>query len=367
MSPKAYPVVSGRTDLGQISGAEVQQNLIARELSRRGHTISFVTYDYGQEDGIDCDGIRVYKMCRPHAGIPGLRFFHPQWTSLWRAMARANARVYYQRTAGCETGQCALWCRLKMRKFIFAVASDTDCDPRGIFLDTRRDRWLYRAGLRLANEVVAQTESQYGVLRRAFGIDPLLVRSCAELPVNWKPVDLSHERRRHLLWIGRISPKKRFEWLLDLAAVAPEFVIDVVMDTRPDSDIAEQMLARARTLANVRLQGRIQPQRIGEFYERAGLVICTSLVEGFPNTLMEGWARGVPSLTTFDPDGIVEAGRLGAVAASPGDLRRLAHELLDDPKRWRETSERARSYFEQNHGVESAVDSYERILKGLPI
>src|SRR6266478_2457325 len=138
VSPKAYPVISGRSDLGQISGAEVQQDLIARELVRRGYATRFITYDLGQPDGVDCRGIQVYKMCRPRAGLPGLRFLHPQWTSLWRAMARADARVYYQRTAGCETGQSALWCRLHGRRFIFAVASDSDCDPRGAFLDTAR-------------------------------------------------------------------------------------------------------------------------------------------------------------------------------------------------------------------------------------
>ena len=58
-----------------------------------------------------------------------------------------------------------------VQSFIFAVASDSDCDPRGAFLDTARDRYLFRLGLRLASDVVAQTASQCGLLRRGFGIE----------------------------------------------------------------------------------------------------------------------------------------------------------------------------------------------------
>src|SRR5437660_8702197 len=282
VSPTAYPVLSGQPHLGQIGGADVQQALVARELARRGYDISFVTYDHGQPDGMDCAGVQVFKMCRPRAGLPAVRFLHPAWTSLWHAMTRANASVYYQRTAACETGQCALWCRLNRRRFIFAVASDTDCDPRDTSLGTHLDRWLFRAGIRLADRVIAQTRSQYARLRGGFGLEPVLIGSCGAEPTDaMKPADFSAARARRLLWIGRISPKKGFELLLDFAGAAPEFVFDVVTDTRTNSDYAKRLLAHARMLPNIAVHGQMPPARTAEFYDRAGLFTCTSLVEGF--------------------------------------------------------------------------------------
>jgi len=76
-------------------------------LRRRGREVSFVTYDHGQADGVEIDGIRVYKAFERQAGLRGLRFVHPRWTGLCAAMRRAGADIYYQRTAGVESGRCA--------------------------------------------------------------------------------------------------------------------------------------------------------------------------------------------------------------------------------------------------------------------
>ena len=66
---KSYGILAGDPRVGQIGGAEVQQVLIARELVRRGYRVSFVVHDYGQPDGLDCDGIRVFKKCPARAGL----------------------------------------------------------------------------------------------------------------------------------------------------------------------------------------------------------------------------------------------------------------------------------------------------------
>ncbi len=62
-----------------------------------------VMLDYGQPDATEVRGVTVYKMHKPDEGIPVLRFVHPRLTSLWRALKRVNADVYYQRTAAVHT------------------------------------------------------------------------------------------------------------------------------------------------------------------------------------------------------------------------------------------------------------------------
>ena len=63
-----------------------------------------------------------------------------------RCMA-ADADVYYQSPAGAFTGITAWFCRMTGRKFIFRVASDSDCEKEHGRIELWRDRKLYDYGL----------------------------------------------------------------------------------------------------------------------------------------------------------------------------------------------------------------------------
>jgi hypothetical protein len=118
-----YALLSGHDAIQHIGGAEVQQAILGRALATRGYSVSFVTLNHGQPDGIEIDGVRVFKAYSPTAGIRHLRFLHPAWTGLCQAMKRADAQFCYQRMANGETGQVALWCGHKRRKFVSALAA----------------------------------------------------------------------------------------------------------------------------------------------------------------------------------------------------------------------------------------------------
>ena len=123
----AYGVLSGgRT--GHVGGVERQTTLLARWLTTRGYRVSMITWDEGQPDDQLIDGIRVIKVCRSDAGLPVLRFVYPRWTSLVRALRKADADVYYQNCGEYVTGQVATWCRRHGRRFVYSIASDPDCD-----------------------------------------------------------------------------------------------------------------------------------------------------------------------------------------------------------------------------------------------
>ena len=86
----AYGALSGGNS-GFIGGIERQMSLMAKWLSKRGYKISMLTCDEGQQDGEEIDGVRIFKMCHKEAGVKGVRFFWPKWTSLVAAMKRATA------------------------------------------------------------------------------------------------------------------------------------------------------------------------------------------------------------------------------------------------------------------------------------
>ncbi len=130
-----------------VGGAEVQQTLLARALARRGFDVSMIVMDYGQPDGASWDEIRTWRAYRSDAGLPVLRFIYPRWTSVWAALKRANASVYYVSGAGMIAGLVALFCRRYGRKMVLRIASLLDCDPKTLCIKYSRDRKLYAYGL----------------------------------------------------------------------------------------------------------------------------------------------------------------------------------------------------------------------------
>ena len=357
----AYGVLSGG-DTGHIGGVERQTTMMARWLTARGYRVTMITWDEGQPEDHEIDGIRVIKLCSPDGGLPGLRFFHPRWTSLVRAMRRANADVYYQNCAEYVTGQVALWCRRHGRRFVYSIASDPDCDAQLPKMQKAYERELYRYGLLNADGIVVQTVKQQDMLRDGFQLDSVVIpMPCTDSQAGAFVAPEPPDERPRILWVGRIAEVKRLEWLLDMAAACLDFHFDVVGPS-DKSGYAEDLVRRGESMANVTLHGRVHPDDMPGHYRDKAMLCCTSHWEGFPNTFLEAWNQGIPVVSTVDPDGRITELGLGAVAQDVGGLMEGIRALVRAPDRWRAASRAARAYIEKNHALDVVLPRFEHIL-----
>jgi len=361
----AYGALAGGNH-GHIGGVERQTSLMAKWLAAKGHRVSLITWDEGQADGIEIDGVRVFKLCRQDAGVPGLRFIWPRWTSLNAAMKRADADVYYQNCGEYVTGQVALWCRRHGRKFVYSVASDPDCDRNLPKMHSSREKLLYRYGVKEADRVIVQTRRQRNMLRDNFARDSAVLPMPCPGPSDATYTDHVRECNgaHRVLWIGRVYHVKRPDLLLDLATMCPELQFDVV-GQMADTEYTRKVCERAKTIHNVTLHGPASRNAVAEFYKSAKLVCCTSDFEGFPNTFLEAWSFGVPVVSTVDPDGLVVQRGLGRVGKDVSDLAARMRELLNSPELYRKVSQAARLYYAANHTVDVAMARFERVFLDL--
>lgn len=363
---KAFPALAGGAIDGQIGGAEVQQVLLARGLLSLGHRVSFILYDRPAGLPREIDDIRLFPAFKPEAGLPVLRFLHPRWTGLHRAMQRAAADVYYQRGAGCETGQVG-WFRSAnpQSRFIFAVGSDTDCQRDLPYLRSAREKMLFRYGLTAADRIIVQTESQLALLAASFNRKGALIRS---IPPQ---VDRDDRPRRspqsppRILWVGRIAYEKRPDWLLELAAWRPQWRFDLVGAANSSSAYARDIRSRAAGLPNVKLHGALPHDQLGAHYDAADLLFCTSAWEGFPNTFLEAWARSLPTASTVDPDDTISLFGLGVTAKTVEGLVAQMEKLLADATDYRAAAIRCREYVNTVHCSHCILGEYERALHEL--
>ncbi len=351
-----------------LGGIETQLATLAKGLAAQGCGVSVITFDHGQSGDLVIEGVRVLKSHAPEGGVPLLRTLHPRTTGLFRAMKEAAADVYLQMGAGIETGQTALACRLLGRPFVFCLASDANF---GAHLTA--GRWGlegrgYLAGLRQADRIIAQTPNQREGLRRATGLDSHIIPMAVVPPAA--PERSPQDGRPHVLWVGRITPGKRLDWLLEAARHCPEVIFDIVGTPNQQSEHAVRLMEEARQLPNAVVHGRAPASVLAGLYRQAALLCCTSELEGFPTTFLEAWSCGLPVLTTFDPAGVVATHGLGEVAADLPDFIARLQRLLAAPESLAPLAAAAGRHFEANHSVEAVCRQFrqmlERAVRGVP-
>lgn len=345
-----------------IGGEAVQQTLLALALARQGHQVSMVVADRGQQDGAQWDAIRVFRAYRLGAGVPVFRFVHPRWTGMWSALRRADADIYYTSCAGMQVGLVALFARRFRRRFVFRIASDSDCDASRLLVPFARDRWLYGYGLKRADAILVQSVSQAEALARNYGLASRVAGMLVETPLA------KAERDVDVLWVSNIRREKRPDRILELAGVLPEVSIHMVGGPLPnEEDLFRRTEAAAKERSNVSFHGALSYRDANEVYARAKLLVNTSDVEGFPNSYLQAWIRGVPVVALIDPDRVIEREGLGVTVRSPAGIGGAVRRLLSDPAAWKAASDRCRAYMAREFDTEKVLaaylDAFEEVMR----
>lgn len=356
--PVLAPDYAGHTH----GGEELQQTLLARALAERGFDTSMVVADYGQAEGAVWDQITTHKAHRLTGGLPVLRFIHPRWTGLWNALKRADAHTYYTSCAGMHVGEVAAFCRYAGKRMVFRVAHDFDCDPQRVQIRLLRDRKLYTWGLRHSNAILVQSERQREALLRNFGLTSTVAGMLVESPRTVLP---HADRELDVLWVNNFAPIKRPELAVDLARSLGEARVDVVGGPQAGQDVLYESLRReALAWPNLHFHGRVPYREVGGLFASAKVFVNTSDAEGFPNSFLQSWVRGVPVVSFFDPDGLIRRKGLGVAATSFEHMRQAILRLLQEPDVWREASLRCMAFMAEHYRDDDILPPYLSALEG---
>lgn len=345
----------------RVGGEQVQQSLIARGLSHRGYQTSMVCMDYGQEDGAEEDGVRIYKAYAPNAGLPVLRFIYPRWIKLWSALRRADADIYYTSCAGMQVGLLALFCQQHKRKFIYRVAHDNDCNPSSLLIPLARDKHLYEYGLRHAHGILAQSQQQVVTLELNYQLNSQVAGMLVEKPSRCIPYE---EQDIDVLWVNNIRQFKRPDLVLDLAESIPNASFHVVGGPN-EPELYVQSKRRAESMRNVTFHGPVPYRQVGEFYDRCRVFLNTSDVEGFPNSYLQAWVRSRPVVAFFDPDGLINREGMGQAVTSLDEMRVAVLSYLNNRSALESVGERCRKYMSMMYGDDVVLQPYMQMIKCL--
>jgi glycosyltransferase involved in cell wall biosynthesis len=171
--------------------------------------------------------------------------------------------------------------------------------------------------------------------------------------------------RDTFLWVGRSASYKNPLAFVELARQVPEarFTIVGIDPSNPD----DELVTAAARVPNLDLVPPLPRSAVLPFYRRAVAVVNTSDFEGFPNTFMEGWARGALALSlNVDPDRVIVRHGIGAVAGgSPTALAAAARRLWQARRQSTEERGAAVRYVTEHHAPDQVAARWLELVTSL--
>jgi len=160
---------------------------------------------------------------------------------------------------------------------------------------------------------------------------------------------------------------KRPELFLELARDLPHLHFRIVGGPGPgkEASVFERIKAESEALPNIEFVGFVPFEEVESHFNEASLFVNTSDYEGFPNTFLQSWARGIPTVSFFDCGAREEGRPLGYVCKDMSEMKQAISRLAGDKELWSLESCRVRQYFQSHHTVDIAVDRYGRLIRQL--
>lgn len=364
VSPRLYFYLDPTSE-SPAGGSQRQQYLLTRELTRRGIPVSAVVGEYGQPD------YTLYQNVPTIKGVPesidSSRQIPRAFYSLFTAMKKSGADIFYVRGAPRLFVATSLIAQLLQKSVVFSVANDRDLDRE--YLSKRYHplfQQSYFWSLRFADGIVTQTETQKKILKHRFGFDSVHIPNGYDLPTRDELIP--HSERDSVLWVGTSDPdQKKPLRFVDVARKLPSISFDMVSKPKTDDPQHHQTVKeKAKSTPNLRFHGAVGPQDVHEFYRRATMLVNTSKYEGFPNTFLEAWRYQTPVISEHFSLPELPHKMTKYLNLDPDDeLSHIIKTLHTDPNKREEVGYISRRYMDDNYNINSVMRQYVQLFRNI--
>ncbi len=347
--------------LDSLGGSEMQCDLIAQGLLRKGHEVIYASV--GKNKLTKYIGVNYPVEPLNLLDVEQIRFFfkkHRPDVIYWRYNKRNFPNI------------------IKVKQgfnipLVFAVSSKRD---------TQRFAYAQKKGMNAFRKVLYYLKHMmssaiaYHYIKKVDAVTVLNSQYLNILPVKkqatiWNAASLSKETfswpKPFVLWVANLKAIKRPEIFVKLAEKFCErnSNLDFIMI----GDIQEEIpyrytISKAEEAENFHFLGKQSPEFVNGVLSEAMCLVHTCKPEGFGNNFIQAWLQGCPTITLdHDPDGLIEKEKLGFVSKEFSQMCIDLDKMVSKPEVRKAMSEKALHFSHRYFTPECLTERIESFLE----
>lgn len=247
-------------------------------------------------------------------------------------------------------------------KLSFFGASDSDFEiGKELISVSKINVNLYRKGLRRCRYFVVQNEEQQKLLNDYYNKDSLVIKNIwCKNKTNSNITD--YTEKYDAIWVGNFRKLKRPEYFVTLAKRNPEKKF-VMIGGCIDIDLFNSIKIECQKIDNIHFIGPVSFNEIMNYFSNSKLLVCSSEIEGFPNTFIQAFSLGIPIVSTFDPSKIILENNLGYIVENEDELNHMFNQLIANKDEYLTIQENSLNFFGSNFDTKNSLNKFLDFLE----
>lgn len=343
-------------------GAEYQSKLIALELLNLGHDVFFISQGLKNGQLIYEDGFKIYGV-EVISNVEEKVTLYKDFSKTFKKIILVeNPDIVYQRILNTFSYRISTITNKLDIPYVLHIADNYSIEFKGVKGIVKKQ--LFKNVVKNNVAIITQTNYQYSIIKE-LAQNNLIIKVPNMHPKILKEVIT--KQKNEILWIGNARPVKQLELYLELAkSYEGSNYLFKVIGNLPKTVYGQQLQKIIKESTNVKYFGEQENTFINKELSSVGLLINTSVSEGFSNTFIQAWMSGTPVLSlNSDPDGIIEQFDLGVNCN--GDTSKLFIEMktILDSEMYQETCINALKVSNELFSLQKNVKLIENLFKDI--
>lgn len=359
---------------GRGGGAEVQTSLLAGELAKQGFTVDYICQTVNNNKVGTTSRFNNYTIHWIPNKSGKYQVFHMKMYG--KKLYELNPDLVIQRMNSCVTGKIGSYCKKNNKTFVWfstdidSVSNKMHVQRQYRFYKTRKTKLINRVlllalaqindtvrniGMKNINVCICQNKWQQNQLKPNFGLNAIILKSGHNSPKN---ISKENENLPVILWAGNLGSNKNPLAFLEMAMIHSNKKRKFTLIGKgTDFEIISKI--NQISVDNFSYKGHKSFEESLTYFDKCSVFVNTSVNEGFPNTFIQAWLRGVPVITLgVNPDNLITDHKLGFVCQSVQDASDKINELLSNHELYHEISENCLKYANEHHTIEKVTQQF---------
>jgi len=356
-----------------LGGAEIQSYIYAKEFSRQGWEVFFLSQEGEKKGEFDNIGIKLIKYCKPKNAIS-------HNFKLIILLFKIRPNVIFYRFHRYQIFTIVIIAKLIGARVIWSIMSDNRCGRVASTIESRENMkikirrrlsayylckyylqdLLFYVGIKNVLFIIAQNKYQQNVVEKAFKKKSSILYSGVPIP------EYNATRKNQVVFIATMKYMKNPEIFCEISKKFNRKDIQFILigENYSEPKLAKRLENLIKE-SDVIYLGKQNYPFVGKILSESKVLVNCSDFEGFPNTFILSWVHGTPVVSLkVDPDNLIKNEKLGCICEGNIDqMIKYINDITSNLSLWQNCSTHIYNYSKHKFNITNSVKNLISIIR----